>query len=118
MPVERVVEDQLAERGAGVARVDAEQRGDEVQVGPAPLVEADGQGVLGGVGPEAALAGLEDAAFEDGRLGGVAGVGVEHLQRQDRGQVGVAVKAAHPRRHPPKGRPPRSRGRRGRCAPG
>ena len=103
-PVGGVVEDQLAEPCAGVGGVDAEQRGDVVHVGPALLVEADRQGLFGGVGPEAAMAGLEDAALEDGGLGSMAGVGVEHLQRQHRGQVGVMGEAAHSWRHPPVGR--------------
>lgn len=58
---------------------------------------------LGGVGPQARQAGLEDPALEDRRLGGGQGFGVEDLQGLHRGQVRVGPEAAHAGRHPPEG---------------
>ena len=62
-----VVEDQGAEVPAGLLLVRAEQPGDRGQLDLAADVQADRQGVGGGVGAQPGVAGGDDPAGEDAR---------------------------------------------------
>ena len=92
----RVVVDQVAElrRGPRVG-VGAEQLGDPVEVDRAGLVEADGDGFVGGVDAEAFVGRVDDPLGEDRRRSGLLGLVVEHLERGDERPVRVVAEAAH-----------------------
>jgi hypothetical protein len=90
----RVVEYQRAELAAGVFLAGAEQAGDLAQPGLAAGVQADGQGIGGGVSAEPRGAGRDDPAAEDVRLRRTLPCRVELLQRvHQRGERVVAETA-------------------------
>ena len=90
----RVVEHQPAEPLAGFARLDTEEAGHLGQVDLGPLVQADRQGVLGGVRPEAGGGRGDDAAGQQRGFAGVLGFGVEDLQGVDDTGEGVLGETA------------------------
>jgi hypothetical protein len=91
----RVLPDEHAELGTGAGRAVAEQLGDAVEVGVAPLVEADRQRVGRRVGGRDGLSGGYDPAGENGGALGSLAFGIEHFERQQGGVVGIRPEAAH-----------------------
>src|SRR3546814_6971336 len=92
--------DHLAKVLAGGHAIGAAQLRDSIKRDCAGLGQAHGNGLIGRFDAVALLRCIDHPVAEDRRRAGLLGLVVEHLQRGDKGPVGVLSEPAHAGPHP------------------